>query len=192
MADSLLHHHGAPLVSSSQPQKRPHLQDLDCRRRLLGRHRGRTPHGDDICVVRLERNRGKPGNGGAMWHGMLRTRGRRLLMAETAGASCCLMCSIDKLAPAGLRRAIGNRAHLVKTETPRQLTRYSDEGISGQSDETFCDGTAVVPAQLPSCTARLARLRAPCSHGSTSRRGYSTSNCGCSLKRYTSPSWRCQ
>jgi hypothetical protein len=57
----------------------------------------------DICVVRLERNRGKPGKGGAMWHGMLRTRGSRLLMTETDDASCFVL--MRSITPRGERWA---------------------------------------------------------------------------------------
>jgi dolichyl-phosphate beta-glucosyltransferase len=77
--------------------------------------------GADIRVVQLERNRGK---GGAVRHGMLHARGRRLLMADADGASRfadveSLLSALDALAPtesdaAGI--AIGSRAHLVKTQ----------------------------------------------------------------------------
>jgi dolichyl-phosphate beta-glucosyltransferase len=75
----------------------------------------------DIRVVRLERNRGK---GGAVRHGMLHARGRRLLMADADGASRfadveLLLDALDKIAPAesdAAGIAIGSRAHLVKTE----------------------------------------------------------------------------
>jgi len=75
----------------------------------------------DIRVVQLERNRGK---GGAVRHGMLHARGRRLLMVDADGASRfadveLLLSALDTLAPAesdvaGI--AIGSRAHLVRTE----------------------------------------------------------------------------
>jgi len=75
----------------------------------------------DIRVVQLERNRGK---GGAVRHGMLHARGRRLLMADADGASRfadveLLLSALDTLAPAesdAAGIAIGSRAHLVKTE----------------------------------------------------------------------------
>jgi len=76
----------------------------------------------DIRVVQLERNRGK---GGAVRHGMLHARGRRLLMADADGASRfadveLLLGALDELAPVGTEEAlgiaIGSRAHLVKTE----------------------------------------------------------------------------
>ena len=75
----------------------------------------------DIRVVQLERNRGK---GGAVRHGMLHARGRRLLMADADGASRfedveLLLGALDELASEGtegaLGIAIGSRAHLVKT-----------------------------------------------------------------------------
>jgi len=75
----------------------------------------------DIRVVQLERNRGK---GGAVRHGMLHARGRRLLMADADGASRfadveLLLGALDDLAPVGaegaLGIAIGSRAHLVNT-----------------------------------------------------------------------------
>jgi len=69
----------------------------------------------DIRVVQLEHNRGK---GGAVRHGMLHARGRRLLMADADGASRfadveMLLGALDGDAPAV---AIGSRAHLVKTD----------------------------------------------------------------------------
>jgi len=75
----------------------------------------------DIRVVQLERNRGK---GGAIRHGMLHARGRRLLMVDADGASRfadveLLLSALDTLAPAesdAAGIAIGSRAHLVKTE----------------------------------------------------------------------------
>ncbi len=77
--------------------------------------------GTDIRVVQLARNRGK---GGAVRHGMLHARGRRLLMADADGASRfadveLLLVALDDLAPMGtegaLGIAIGSRAHLVNT-----------------------------------------------------------------------------
>ena len=75
----------------------------------------------DIRAVQLERNRGK---GGAVRHGMLHARGRRLLMADADGASRfadveLLLGALDALAPAdgdSPAVAIGSRAHLVKTD----------------------------------------------------------------------------
>ncbi|KAH9057457.1 glycosyltransferase family 2 protein [Lactarius vividus] len=75
----------------------------------------------DIRVVQLEHNRGK---GGAVRHGMLHARGRRLLMADADGASRfadveLLLEALDALAPADSDASavvIGSRAHLVKTE----------------------------------------------------------------------------
>jgi dolichyl-phosphate beta-glucosyltransferase len=75
----------------------------------------------DIRIVQLEHNRGK---GGAVRHGMLHARGRRLLMADADGASRfadveLLLEALDALAPGdgdSLAVAIGSRAHLVKTD----------------------------------------------------------------------------
>ncbi|KAH8995054.1 glycosyltransferase family 2 protein [Lactarius hatsudake] len=75
----------------------------------------------DIRVVQLEHNRGK---GGAVRHGMLHARGRRLLMVDADGASRfadveLLLEALDALAPADSdapAAVIGSRAHLVKTE----------------------------------------------------------------------------
>jgi dolichyl-phosphate beta-glucosyltransferase len=75
--------------------------------------------GSDIRVVTLVKNLGK---GGAVRHGMLHGRGRRLLMVDADGASRfndldLLWDAMDAKAdrnPAVI--AIGSRAHLVKTE----------------------------------------------------------------------------
>ncbi|PSR93892.1 hypothetical protein PHLCEN_2v4585 [Hermanssonia centrifuga] len=73
----------------------------------------------DIRVVTLSKNLGK---GGAVRHGMLYGRGRRVLMVDADGASRfedldLLWAAMDKLVenekPA---IAVGSRAHLVKTE----------------------------------------------------------------------------
>ncbi|THH27697.1 hypothetical protein EUX98_g6490 [Antrodiella citrinella] len=73
----------------------------------------------DIRVVTLAKNLGK---GGAVRHGMLHGRGRRLLMVDADGASRfedleLLWDAMDKLS-SDERAAvtIGSRAHLVKTE----------------------------------------------------------------------------
>jgi dolichyl-phosphate beta-glucosyltransferase len=71
----------------------------------------------DIRVVTLHRNLGK---GGAVRHGMLHARGRRLLMVDADGASRfedvdLLWAALDGMEGVdGI--AIGSRAHLVKTE----------------------------------------------------------------------------
>ena len=73
----------------------------------------------DIRVVSLVKNLGK---GGAVRHGMLHGRGRRLLMVDADGASRfedleLLWKAMDKVSPKEEAAvAIGSRAHLVKTE----------------------------------------------------------------------------
>ncbi|CAL1713951.1 unnamed protein product [Somion occarium] len=73
----------------------------------------------DIRVVTLKKNLGK---GGAVRHGMLHGRGRRLLFADADGASRfedleLLWAAMDKIARDDRAAiAIGSRAHLVKTE----------------------------------------------------------------------------
>ncbi|EPQ56116.1 hypothetical protein GLOTRDRAFT_74626 [Gloeophyllum trabeum ATCC 11539] len=76
--------------------------------------------GVDIRIVQLEKNLGK---GGAVRHGMLHGRGRRLLMVDADGASRfedleLLWKSMEELTPSDEDPAIavGSRAHLVKTE----------------------------------------------------------------------------
>ena len=73
----------------------------------------------DIRVVVLEHNVGK---GGAVRHGMLYSRGERLLMVDADGASKFsdledLWKTMDEIAPnqkAGI--VVGSRAHLVNSE----------------------------------------------------------------------------
>ncbi|KAI0782811.1 Alg5-prov protein [Abortiporus biennis] len=73
----------------------------------------------DIRVVTLVKNLGK---GGAVRHGMLHGRGRRLLMVDADGASRfedleLLWKDMDEIAPGDVAAvAVGSRAHLVKTE----------------------------------------------------------------------------
>ena len=73
----------------------------------------------DIRVVTLEKNVGK---GGAVRHGMLHGRGRRLLMVDADGASRfedleLLWVEVDKLEEGNEAAiAIGSRAHLVNTD----------------------------------------------------------------------------
>ncbi|KAI6024039.1 glycosyltransferase family 2 protein [Pisolithus microcarpus 441] len=63
----------------------------------------------ELRVVTLEKNLGK---GGAVRHGMLHSRGHRLLIGLEH-----LWMSLDKLAPKNEPAvAVGSRAHLVKTE----------------------------------------------------------------------------
>ncbi|KAH9951066.1 glycosyltransferase family 2 protein [Amylocystis lapponica] len=86
-------------------------------------------HSDaDIRIVRLLRNAGK---GGAVRHGMLHARGRRMLMVDADGASRfedleLLWAEMDRIAPNdGPAVVVGSRAHLVKTEAvvKRSLVR---------------------------------------------------------------------
>ncbi len=73
----------------------------------------------DIRVVTLSKNLGK---GGAVRHGMLYGRGRRVLMVDADGASRfedldLLWAAMDKLVEKEKPAiAVGSRAHLVKTE----------------------------------------------------------------------------
>lgn len=73
----------------------------------------------DVRVVTLVKNVGK---GGAVRHGMLHGRGRRLLMVDADGASRfedleALWREMDKIAPKDEAAVVvGSRAHLVKTE----------------------------------------------------------------------------
>ena len=73
----------------------------------------------DVRVVVLEKNVGK---GGAVRHGMLHGRGKRLLMVDADGASRfedleLLWKSMDEISPKGEAAVVvGSRAHLVKTE----------------------------------------------------------------------------
>ena len=73
----------------------------------------------EVRVVVLEKNVGK---GGAVRHGMLHGRGRRLLMVDADGASRfedleLLWADMDKISPNGEAAvAVGSRAHLVKTD----------------------------------------------------------------------------
>lgn len=74
----------------------------------------------EVRVVRLPRNVGK---GGAVRHGMLHARGRRLLMVDADGASRfedvdALWAAMDTIAPLegdGAGVVVGSRAHLVST-----------------------------------------------------------------------------
>jgi dolichyl-phosphate beta-glucosyltransferase len=75
----------------------------------------------EIRVIRREKNSGK---GGAVRHGMLHSRGKRLLMVDADGASRfedleLLWAALDRLGdkkPGHTAIAVGSRAHLVKTE----------------------------------------------------------------------------
>jgi len=75
----------------------------------------------EIRVITREKNSGK---GGAVRHGMLHSRGKRLLMVDADGASRfedleLLWAALDRLGennPGHAAIAVGSRAHLVKTE----------------------------------------------------------------------------
>ena len=75
----------------------------------------------EIRVITREKNSGK---GGAVRHGMLHSRGKRLLMVDADGASRfedleLLWAALDRVggkSPDHAAIAIGSRAHLVKTE----------------------------------------------------------------------------
>jgi glycosyltransferase involved in cell wall biosynthesis len=75
----------------------------------------------EIRVVTREKNSGK---GGAVRHGMLHSRGKRLLMVDADGASRfgdleLLWTALDELdgkSPDHAAIAVGSRAHLVKSE----------------------------------------------------------------------------
>lgn len=88
----------------------------------------------DVRVVTLHKNQGK---GGAVRHGMLHGRGRRLLMVDADGASRfedleLLWKAMDKLMPKEDTPAIavGSRAHLVKTEAVVKVRVTSTSSIS--------------------------------------------------------------
>jgi dolichyl-phosphate beta-glucosyltransferase len=90
----------------------------------------------EIRVVTREKNSGK---GGAVRHGMLHSRGERLLMVDADDASRfedleLLWAALDRLgekSPDNAAIAIGSRAHLVKTEAvvkvkPLEFSAKSD------------------------------------------------------------------
>lgn len=82
---------------------------------------GKNKESGEIRIIKLEKNLGK---GGAVRHGMLHARGRRLLMVDADGASRfedleLLWVEMQKMAPLKSDTSavvIGSRAHLVKTE----------------------------------------------------------------------------
>ncbi|KAA1470148.1 glycosyltransferase family 2 protein [Dentipellis sp. KUC8613] len=89
----------------------------DAALKLAAKHKGA-----EIRVVKLEKNLGK---GGAVRHGMLHGRGRRLLFVDADGASRFedlegLWDALDVLAPGDGDEvpgvAVGSRAHLVHSE----------------------------------------------------------------------------
>ena len=83
----------------------------------------------DVRVVVLEKNVGK---GGAVRHGMLHARGRRLLMVDADGASRfedleLLWSAMDEISPKGEAAVVvGSRAHLVKTEAVVKVRSLSN------------------------------------------------------------------
>lgn len=87
----------------------------------------------DIRVVTFEKNRQK---GGAVKHGVLHSRGRRILMADADGASQfrdleLLWKQLDAVQSGEEGVAVGSRAHLVKTEAvvkvraPKRVSRQA-------------------------------------------------------------------
>jgi len=76
-------------------------------------------------VLRLFRNNGK---GGAVRKGMVRARGRYLLMADADGATKAsdlgrLMAELQKVERDGLGIAVGSRAHLEEAEGDAKAKR---------------------------------------------------------------------
>lgn len=103
-------------------------------------HRG----GSNIRVVKLAKNRGK---GGAVRHGMLHSRGARILFADADGASRFEDLSLlesamdemckepatnghavkgksDSLSANTKAIALGSRAHMVKTDAVVKVSRF--------------------------------------------------------------------
>ena len=90
----------------------------------------------DIRVVSLERNIGK---GGAVRHGMMYGRGRRLLMVDADGASRfedleVLWNEMDGINGKNINAAvvIGSRAHLVKTEAVVKVSLLPPPRLCGK------------------------------------------------------------
>jgi len=72
----------------------------------------------DIRVVKMDHNVGK---GGAVRHGFLHARGKRLLMVDADGASQfedveLLWRAMDGIEKEGRAVVVGSRAHMVNTE----------------------------------------------------------------------------
>ena len=99
-----------------------------------------TYKGWDIRVVTLEENLGK---GGAVRHGMLHARGRRLLMVDADGASRfedleLLWTAMDKMTADGSPAVvIGSRAHLIKTDAVVKVGYYSFHLLITSNSCTF-------------------------------------------------------
>lgn len=114
--------------------------------------------GSDIRIVTLRKNLGK---GGAVRHGMLHGRGKRLLMVDADGASRfedleSLWKSMDEIA-SGDQAAIvvGSRAHLVKTDAVVKVSTINmEDPCSGATELTCCDLSAH-SSGISSCTGSI-------------------------------------
>lgn len=150
----------------------------------------------DIRVIVLEKNLGK---GGAVRHGMLFGRGRRLLMVDADGASRfedieLLWSALDQNKE-DAAIAIGSRAHLVKTEAVVKVCSL----FTGAEFQTLIRIDSVLSFAIFSCmdytpffvssasatfailsvvsNCSLVEQRNRYSPVNTSRRGYLTSSC---------------
>jgi dolichyl-phosphate beta-glucosyltransferase len=88
-------------------------------------HLALSPRRCRFRVLRLFRNNGK---GGAVRKGMVRARGRYLLMADADGATKAsdlgrLMAELQKVERDGLGIAVGSRAHLEEAEGDAKAKR---------------------------------------------------------------------
>lgn len=102
--------------------------------------------GSDVRIVTLRKNLGK---GGAVRHGMLHGRGRRLLMVDADGASRfedleLLWKAMDVISPKDQAAVVvGSRAHLVKTDavvkvsTSLVFTLHSGDLILHSTQRSF-------------------------------------------------------
>ena len=145
----------------------------------------------DIRVVQMERNLGK---GGAVRHGMLHARGRRLLMVDADGASRfadveLLLGALDSLAPMetedALGVAIGSRAHLVNTEAVVKVRFFFSKIFLNfcvaLADDATRSGlscaTSLCTACTPSCASRASGTSATRSAGSSYFRARRRARC---------------